>query len=321
MPRRRHLTALLFLGKYGTVIGLGLMLVGFSLAAPDAFPTQSNLVNIVNQVSTVAIISVGLTIVLIAGEFDLSIGYQASLAGVFVVGLMVNSGVPAPLAIVATLGFTALIGFVNGFIVTKFGVNALITTLGVGTFVVGINYWYSGGIPIGLGLESNFPDIAQGSVLGVPNPILFMAAVSAVLWFVVNRTDLGQQLQAVGGNVEAARLSGIPVDRVKTVAFMISALCAGLTGILLASRIGSAQITGGDGYLLQAFAACFLGSAALREGEFHIVGTLIGVVLVGVAFNGLAIFGAPIYTQYLFTGALLVVSVSLSTVARRLASG
>jgi ribose transport system permease protein len=318
--RPRRLSVLLALGKYGTVLGLGLMLLGFSLAAPDAFPTQGNLVNIVNQVSLVAIVSIGLTVVLIAGEFDLSIGYVASLAGVLVVGLMVNSHIPAPLAIALTLLCTAAIGVVNGLIVTKFEVNALITTLGVGTFVVGLNYWYSGGIPIGLGLDSTFSDLAQGSVVGIPNPILFMAAVAAFVWFVVNRTDLGQEFQAVGGNVEAARLSGIRVDRVKIAAFAISAVCAGLTGILLASRIGSAQITGGDGYLLQAVAACFLGSAALREGEFHVVGTIIGVVLVGVAFNGLAIFGAPIFTQFLFTGALLVSAVSLSTVARRLAT-
>lgn len=315
-PRR---SALGVLGKYGTIFGLVAMAIGFSLARPAAFPTQTNLSNIVNQVALTAIIAAGLTLALIVGEFDLSIGYQSSFAGVLVVGLLVNQHLPLVLAIASALAIGCVVGLINGVIVTKLGVNALITTLGTGTLVVGVNYAYSGSIPIALGLRPEFLQISLGQTLGIPNPIIAMAIVLGLLWVVVNQTDLGQQMQAVGGNSEAARLSGIRVDRIKIIAFVLSGVCAAVTGVLLSSRLGSAQITAGDGYLLDAFAAAFLGSAALRDGEFHIVGTLIGVLTVGVGFNGLAIIGAPTYIQFFFKGALLIIAVALSTVARRYA--
>ncbi len=144
-----------------------------------------------------------------------------------------------------------------------------------------------------------------------------MAVVLICLWLLINRTELGQRIQAVGGNIEAARLSGIRVDRVKIFAFIVSAVCAAITGILLSSLIGSGTTTAADAYLLNAFAAVFLGSATLKDGEFHIPGTLVGVLIIGIGFNGLAIFGAPTFYQYLFQGAILIAAVALSTVARR----
>lgn len=306
-----------FVGKYGTVVALIGMTVGFSVSAPDAFPTTSNLVNVLSQISLTAIIAGGMTFPLAVGEFDLSIGYQASLAGVLAVGLQVNQGLPIPLMFVVVLAVGLLVGLLNGLIVTKLGVNALITTLGTGTIVVGMSYAYSAGIPIAIGRGSPFTQISLGHVLGVPNPILTALAVLVLLWVVLNHTDLGQHIQAVGGNKEAAAMSGVRVDRTKILAFMIAGFCAPLTGILLASRIGSGQITAGDGYLMDSFSACFLGSAALRDGVFHIVGTVIGVLTVGVGYHGLAIFGVPTFFQFVFKGALLIGAVALSTVARR----
>lgn len=308
-----------WLARYGTLAALAIMILTFSALAPGSFPTLSNLVNIVNQASLTAIISVGLTVPLIVGEFDLSIGYLASLAGVFVTGFMVNQHLPILVAILAVLAVGALVGLVNGLLVTKAGVNAVIATLGIGTVLIGLNYGYSAGIPVAVGVPDAFLRIAFGSILGIPNDIIIMAVVVAILWVLLNRTDAGQRIQAVGGNTEAARLSGIRVDRVKIAAFMIASVCAALTGILLASLIGSGSTTAGDGYLLDAFAAVFLGSVTLRDGEFHILGTLVGVLIIGVAYNGLAIFGAPTFDQYVVKGGILVVAVALSTVARRFA--
>ena len=149
--------------------------------------------------------------------------------------------------------------------------------------------------------------------------IVIAGIVSVVLWVILNRTDAGQRMQAVGGNREAAALSGVRVDRDRTLAFIIAGVCAAMTGMLLASRIGSGQVTAGDGFLLDSFAACFLGSAALLDGVFHVIGTLIGVLVVGVGYNGLAILGVPVFFQFVFKGALLVTAVALSTVARRYA--
>ena len=311
--------ALGFVAKYGSIIGMLLMILIFSLAAPRAFPTVSNFLNILNQASLTAIIAGGLTVVLIVGEMDLSIGYNGSLAGVLVTGLMVNQGVPVPLAILLVLGVGVIIGLVNGAIVTKIKVNSVIATLGMGSILVGLTFAYSTGVPIASGVPKIFTAIALNRVWGVPNNIIVMFVVLFLLWLLVNRTDVGQQIQAVGGNVEAARLSGIRVDRVKILAFVVAAVCASLTGILLASLIGSGTASAADSYLLNAFAAAFLGSATLKDGEFHIPGTFIGVLIIGIGFNGLAIFGAPTFYQYVFQGAILIIAVGLSSVARQLA--
>lgn len=309
--------ALQLLSRYGTLTGLLVMVVVFSAAAPESFPTVGNLINILNQSALTAIIAGGLTVALVVGEFDLSIGYAASLAGVLVTGLLVRQGLPIGVAVAAVLIVGALIGAVNGLLVTKARVNAVIATLGVGTILIGISFGYTAGAPISEGVPAGFIALSLGSFLGLPLPIWITAAVLGFLWVVLNRTDLGQRIQAVGGNPEAARLSGISVDRTKIIAFVVAGACAALTGILLASLLGSGTASAADSYLLDAFAAVFLGSATLRDGEFHILGTLIGVIIINTGFNGLSIFGADTFYQFVFKGGILVLAVALSTVARR----
>ncbi|MBV8587414.1 MAG: ABC transporter permease, partial [Verrucomicrobia bacterium] len=287
----RHAFALL--AKWGTIVGLALMIGVFSFLAPVAFPTFNNFLNILNQASLTMIIAGGLTVAVIVGELDLSIGFAASYAGVLVTGFIVNQGMPVFLAILAVLACGALIGIVNGLIVTKVRVNSVIATLGVGTIVVGLDFAYSTGAPIAAGVPDAFTDIALGRTFGVPNNVIIMLVVIALLWLIVECTTLGQNIQAVGGNPVAARLSGIAVDRIKIIGFIVAGVCAALTGILLASSLGSGTPSAADSYLLSAFAAVFLGSATLRDGEFHIIGTCVGVLIIAVGFNGLAIFGAP----------------------------
>ena len=305
------------IAKYGTIIGMLLMIVVFSIAAPSYFFTLSNFVNILNQSSLTGIIAGGLTVAVIVGELDLSIGFAASFAGVLVTGLMAYQ----KLSLIAAIGVVLLvgvaIGVVNGLIVAKLRVNSVIATLGTGSIIIGINYAYSTGAPIASGVPDAFLNIALGSLFGIPNNIVIMAVVLISLSLLINRTELGQRIQAVGGNIEAARLSGIRVGRVKIFAFILAAVCAVITGILLSSLIGSGTTTAADAYLLNAFAAVFLGSATLKDGEFHIPGPLVGVLIIGIGFNGLAIFGAPTFYQYLFQGAILIAAVALSTVARR----
>jgi ribose transport system permease protein len=224
-----------------------------------------------------------------------------------------------PIAILAVVLIGALIGLFNGVLVTQLRVNALIATLGTGSLLVGINYAYSSGIP--QAVQSKYPeflDISIGRLAGIPHPVFYMAAVLFLLWIFLGHTVTGQHVQAVGVNVEAARLSGIRVELTKTITFIIAGACAALTGILLASSIGSGQPQAGDTFTLSSFAAAFLGTAVLREGEFNVVGTFIGVVTVAVGFNGLALLGVPSFAQYLFQGLILIIAVALSTVARRL---
>lgn len=306
--------------RYATIIGLALMIVIFSILSPDAFPTLNNFVNVLNQASLATIIAGGLTLAVVVGELDLSIGYAASLHGVLVTGLIVHDKLPIALAIVIVLALGALIGVVNGLIVTKLRVNSVIATLGVGTIIVGLAFAYSSGVPIVAGVPEGFLQLSLGRWLfGIPNPIIIMAIVVVGLWVLVERTAIGQEVQAVGGNPIAARLAGISVDRIKILGFVISAVCAALTGALLASRLGSGTTNAADSYLLTAFAAVFLGSATLRDGEFHVLGTFIGTLIIVFGFNGLNIFGAPTFSQYVFQGTILVVAVALSSLGRMLA--
>jgi ribose transport system permease protein len=304
-------------GKYGTVFVLVAMVVTFSILRPSTFFTLRNFLNILDQGALTAIIAGGLTLVLVVGRFDMSIGYAASLAGVLVVGFQTNQSLPPILAVPIVLIVGILIGIVNGLIVTKLAVNALIATLGIGTVLVGVNYAYTGGIPIPLPAGSVFTELSIGAIGGIPKSVIYMVAVLAILWVLLNKTDLGQGWQAAGGNPEAARLSGIRVDRVTIAAFAVAGACAAIGGVLLAARTGSGQIAAGDGFLLDSFAAAYLGSAALKNGQFHILGTLIGVLTVATGFTGLAIMGAPTFYQFLFKGVLLVLAVALSSAARR----
>jgi ribose transport system permease protein len=319
LSRRAKMTLGIF-ARYATILGLVLMLVTFAMLSPRAFPTLSNFTNVLNQASLAMIIAGGLTLAVVVGELDLSIGFAASLHGVLVTGLIVSNKLPIPLAIVLVIGVGAIIGLINGLIVTKLRVNSVIATLGVGTILTGLAFAYSAGVPIVAGVPEAFLQVSLGRWLfGIPNNIVFMLLVLGTLWVFVERTATGQEIQAVGGNPAAARLAGIDVDRIKILGFVISGMCAALTGILLASRLGSGTTSAADSYLLTAFAAVFLGSATLRDGEFHVFGTFIGALIIAFGFNGLNIFGAPTFSQFVFQGAILIIAVGLSSLGRLLA--
>jgi ribose transport system permease protein len=309
-----------FFARYATILGLLAMILAFSIASPRAFPTVYNFTNVLNQASLAMIIATGLTLAVIVGELDLSIGFAASLHGILVTGLIVSNQLPIPVAILIVLLAGALIGLVNGLIVTKIRVNSVIATLGVGTILTGLAFAYSAGVPIVSGVPEAFLQLSLGRWLfGIPNNILVMVLVVGSLWVLVERTAIGQEIQAVGGNPAAARLAGIEVDRIKILGFVISGVCAALTGILLASRLGSGTASAADSYLLTAFAAVFLGSATLRDGEFHVLGTVIGALIIAFGFNGLNIFGAPTFSQYVLQGAILIIAVGLSSLGRSIA--
>ncbi|WP_113700721.1 ABC transporter permease [Nonomuraea lactucae] len=307
------------LGRYGALIMLATLIVVMSVLEPDTFATGSNVVNVLNQSALSAVIAMGLTFTLVTGEFDLSIGSTASLAGVIACTLMLDD-VSIPLAILAGVAVGVVIGLLNGLVVTVLGVNALVATLGIGTVAVGANYAIAGGLPVSLRDPDAFLQISLGRFAGIPYPVYIMVGLAVLAWLLLNRTVLGQSMQAVGGNAVAASLSGIRVNRVRVIGFVICGTLAALTGVLLATRTGSAAVSAGDTYLLAAFAAAFFGSAVLRDGQFHILGTIVGVVTVAVGFNAIALLGMETYWQYLFQGVVLIVGVGVGTVARRRAA-
>ncbi|MFJ5260044.1 ABC transporter permease [Streptomyces sp. NPDC088387] len=307
---------LLLTGRYGTPGVLVLLLIGFTAASP-AFLTGQNLLNILNQSATLAIVAGGLTLPLVAGKFDLSFAAVVSLSGILAVGFLERSGLPWLAAILLALAAAGVIGLANGLLVAQLRIDPIVATLGTSTMLLGINYAYSNGTPITL-KPGPFTDIARASVMGVPAPVILTVIVLGGLWLTLNFTLLGHHMQAVGTNQVAARMAGVRVARITVIAFAICGLCAGLAGILLSARIGSGQVTAGDGYLLNAFAAVFLGASVLRDGDFHILGTLVGVLIVTVTFNGLSLLGAESYVQFLFQGGILVAATALSGTSRRL---
>jgi ribose transport system permease protein len=310
-----------FVGRYGSLGMLASLIFVVAVLAPSTFATTDNVVNILNQSALSAVIAMGLTFPLVTGEFDLSIGNTASLSGVAACSLIVDTQASTSVAFAVAIGIGAVIGLLNGLIVTKLNVNALVATLGVGTMAVGVNYAIADGQPVALKDPDAFLDISLGRFLGLPHPVWIMILLAVALWLLLNRTVLGQSMQAVGGNPVASRLSGIRVERVRVLAFVICGTLAGLTGILLATRTASAAVSAGDSYLLSAFAAAFFGSAVLRDGQFHILGTIVGVITVAVGFNAIALIGMETYWQYLFQGLLLIIGVGVGTVARRKTAG
>lgn len=317
-PAATRLNVPRILARYGAILVLVAMIVVFSVMKPDTFLDRANFINILNQASLAAIIAMGLTFALVSGDFDLSIGYVASLGGILTTWAMTTHGWPIGPAVVLAVAVAAAVGYVNGLLVTKVGINALIATLGVGTVVLGANYAISGGVPITID-NITFLNFTINKLWGVPYPVYVMVALAVILWVLLNKTVLGYDMQAVGGNRVAAEFSGIRVARIRRICFVIAAVCAAVTGVLLASQSGSATVDAGQTYLLSAYAAAFFGSAVLRDGQFHVVGTLLGILTVQVGFNGITLIGMESYYQYVFQGALLIFAVGAGALAQRTA--
>jgi ribose transport system permease protein len=295
--------------RFGTLASLVALLIFFSLARSDVFPTVNNLLNIMSQISILGTMAFGLTVCLVMGLFDLSIAAMATLGGYVATFLLVQypDNVSVTEAVAASLVTAAVIGICNGLIVSYLGISAFIATLATGSIITGAVLGISDSKTIITGIPDEFTVIGQGSLFGVSNPILIMLSVGLALWLLLEHTQVGRHLYAIGGSAEASRLSGIAVKRYAPFALAICAACAGLGGLMAAAVLGAGRPQGvGDGYLLNAFAAVFIGASSLRPGKFHILGTLIGVLLIGVINNGLSVMGVPTYWQYIVQGVLLV---------------
>lgn len=304
-------TFLLLLSKYGTIASL-LVFVGlFSLMRPQVFPTTLNFFNILNQVSILGIIALGLTIPLVQGLFDLSIGAMATLGGFLVTMVLADQTVSSVfVAVGLILVLALLIGAVNGVVVSYAGISAFIATLATGSIMTGAVLGISKSQTVLSGIPPAFLQIGQGKLGPIPFPVLIMIAVALVLWVFLTFTQVGRNMYAIGGNAEAARLSGIAVKRYPLLALAISAGCAALAGMVVSANLGVGRPQGvGDTYLLDAFAAAFIGAATLHPGRFHIFGTIVGVLLIGVINNGLSILGVETFWQYVVRGLLLLVAV------------
>jgi ribose transport system permease protein len=311
--RPKSFDLVLWLARYGTVTSLAALVIVFSLARPEVFPTLRNLFNVLNQIAILGIISAGLTVCLVMGLFDLSIAALATFGGYatayMFVKFSVEGGGAVILVVFTVLIASMLVGVLNGALISYLGISAFIETLAMGSVFTGIIIGVSGSRTIMSGIPDSFLIIGQESTYGVPNPVLVMVLVSLVLWLFLEQTQAGRNMYAIGGNREAARLSGIPVKRYGLFALGLCAGCAALGGIVACANLGAGRAEGvGQAYLLNAFAAVFIGASTLRPGRFHILGTIIGVLLIGVIDNGLSIIGVENFWQYIVQGLLLIVA-------------
>jgi ribose transport system permease protein len=296
--------------KYSTLVVLVVLFIGFSVAT-DRFFTSTNLVNILQQISMLTIVAVGLTFGFAAKEMDLSVGYVVGLAGLLCPLLMV-AGTPIPLAILAALGAGLAVGLINSALVVGIGVPSLIATLAAGSILWGINFIISGGRAIYGGIPDGYLVLGQGKIGAFfPYPALIMLLVVGLSWFVMERTTFGRYLYAVGGNARAAELSGINVKSYRVYGLALSSFFAAISGIILSARLGSGQPNGGETYLLDGLAAVFIGMTMLRPGTATVMGTFFGALLIGIMNNGLNLMGMDTYIQSIVKGVIIVIAVSV----------
>lgn len=299
---------------YGTFAGFVIMVGAFALLRPDVFLSLNNLRNITEQVAILAIAASLMTVVMVVGDFDLSIGALASLCGVIVADrLIAGWGVLPSIAVTLAVGLVG--GAINGWLVAYAGLSAFVATLATMTAYRGASLWYTDGGTLFAGIPESFRPLGQGSTLGVPNSVWIMLAIFILVLATLEQTKLGRRWYAIGGNKQAAYLAGINVQWLRMVAFACTGLGAAVAGIVLTSRLFSAHPTAGEPLMLNSIAAVFLGMTMFREGEAHALGTLFGVLILGVLNNGLNILGINSYIQNMLTGTIIVLAVLLSGLA------
>lgn len=292
---------------------IGLVIL-FSILSPY-FLTARNLTAIGLTISVIGIVCIGQSMVLMTGELDLSVGSVAGFCGMMVAWLTKNYGLYIPMFFVGLI-LGASIGLINGLLITKAKVNALITTLAMMTIFQGAIFLVSNGFAVGVNRD-DFRFLGTFRLAGIPMPIIILIVLYGIFFVILKYAVFGRYIYSIGGNPEAARLSGINVEKIKIMVFTLSSTLSAFGGILLASRLGSAQTTAGSQYPLNSIAACVLGGIAIAGGEGNILGALIGVAIIGVLKSGLIMVNMPSYYQWIANGIVLIAAVYLDTRRKR----
>lgn len=300
------------LGRYFLVIAFFGLIGFFSLLRPDSFFTANNFSGLfVNQI-VVVFAAVGLIGPLIVGELDMSIGYVVGFGQAVVVALMTLAGLSPLPAIALSLTACLALGLLNGILVVRFQINSLIATLAVGNVLYGVVLWFTGGTILFQNVPASFLTLSGSSLFGLPSPIWYGIVLVLVVEIVLQFLPLGRRLYAIGGNRRAALLTGIRVPGLIVGAFGFSALLSGLGGVIIASRLGSAQPELGPSFLMPAIASAFLGATTIRPGRFNALGTAVAVYAVAVIVTGLQQIGVPFWVEYVVYGTALALGVGLS---------
>jgi ribose transport system permease protein len=295
-------------------IWLGLITL-FGILTPATFLTWTNARSVLDGQAVTGLLAIGLVVPLAAGEFDLSVGYTLALGSILSAWLL-GKGVAVAPAIALTIIAGVLVGILNGLLVTRAKIDSFIATLGVGSILAGMVSWVSGDQTL-IGLPAQFQAIATRQLLGLQLPFFYMIVAALVLGVVLEHTPLGRYVYATGGNREAARLAGLPTQRLAFGAFVIAGALAAFAGLILSSQTAAGSPDIGPTYLLPGFAAAFLGSTQLKVGRFNVWGTLLAVYVLATGIKGLQLLGAPFWIPDVFNGVALVLTVGLAKTSRR----
>jgi ribose/xylose/arabinose/galactoside ABC-type transport system permease subunit len=298
------------------------LILAFSLATPSFF-TGSNMLNILRNIAFKGIIAFGMTMVIISGEIDLSVGSMVGFAGVltaFLNKLLSESGVNPTLAVSIAIVITLVVAFGIGrfiaFLITKFSIPSFIATLAFFLVLKGVALVISNGYPI-LGYPSWFTVIGAGYLGPIPVPAIFFIVALFIMWHVMKSTPFGRSIYAVGSNVEAARLSGINVKRVKSIIFSTTATLAAIAGIMISSQIDSGAPLTGGGWEFDVISAVIIGGASLSGGSGTVKGTLVGSIFLGILLNGMTLLNVNDYWKFIVRGALILIAVLMNTLILR----
>ena len=308
------------LRQMGTLIGLIVIILFFTFRLPETFLTPGNLINISQQVAMLSVVAFTMTVVMVMGDFDLSVGSTASLAGI-VAAVLFRDHYPVPLALAAALAVGIAGGLINGALVSYAGILPFVATLGTLTVYSGLAFYISDGATIfGRDIPKAFGDFARHGlpVMGLKLPYLTLVATLVLIltWVLLEHTTYGRRLYAIGGNRQAAHLAGLRVNRLRLSAFAITGLGAAVAGLMYASRVASANPTQGAGLMLDAIAAVFLGMTMGRQGEPHVLATLVGVLILGILDNGLTQMQVDSYVREMLVGSIVIAAVAISSFGR-----
>ena len=297
----------------GTLIGLIVIAAVFATLVPN-FLSERNLVNILQQSSINACLALGMTLVIISGGIDLSVGPTAAISAVVAASLLL-AGIPVGFAILAGLAVGIGCGFVNGVLVAYVGLQPFIVTLGTLSTYRAIALIYTGGNPV-LGIPPVFRSLFNGNLFGIPTPVLIVSVVALAAWILLKKTPIGEYLLAVGGNEEAAYVAGVPIARTKITAYVISGGLAALASLILIGRLGAAEPILGNLWELDAIAAAAIGGASLMGGKGSILGTILGAIILGTMRNGLTLMNVQAFYQLLATGLIILVAMMIDRATR-----
>lgn len=292
-----------------------ILFIAFTIAN-HRFITTGNLLMIARQVSMYGIASIGMTFVILLGGIDLATGSIITFVNILCAYFMVNSGMNMYVAIILSLIVATLIGTLNGFMVSTIGMPALIATFASQTVFKGFAYILCGGRPVN-GFTTDFKVFGQGWIGPIPVPVIIMIACFAIGSFILNKTYFGRYFYAVGGNEEAAKLSGIRVGRVKYLVYSLSGLFAGLAGIVMLSRTNSGQATAGDGYEFDVITCVVLGGVSVTGGYGKLSNVVAGVLIIGALTNGMVLMNVNSYIQMVVKGAVLALAVGFDCLQKK----